>query len=48
MASEGRLSWVESPWKILLDVTRLDKIKVWEVKLAQILREFSMALKKQG
>jgi len=33
---------------MLFDVTRLDKIKVWEVRLYEVLSEFSKALRKQG
>jgi len=39
---------MESPWKILLDITKIDRIKVWEVKLSKILREFTEFLKQQG
>ncbi|MEM0384461.1 MAG: hypothetical protein QXV27_06425 [Candidatus Caldarchaeum sp.] len=37
-----------SPWRILFDVTRLDRLKVWEVKLNEVLQEFSQVLRRQG
>lgn len=39
---------ISAPWRILFDVTRLDRIKVWEVRLTEILKEFSLALRSQG
>ena len=46
--SHERMEWFESPWKILLDVTRIERVKVWEVKLTQILQEFTKYLKENG
>ncbi|MEM4573453.1 MAG: hypothetical protein QXF45_02790 [Candidatus Caldarchaeum sp.] len=37
-----------APWRILFDVTRIDRIKVWEIQLAEILYEFSRTLRSQG
>lgn len=37
-----------SPWRILFDVTRLDRVKVWEVRLNEVLHEFSQALRRHG
>ncbi|MCS7110139.1 MAG: hypothetical protein NZ956_01540 [Candidatus Caldarchaeum sp.] len=37
-----------APWRILFDVTRIDRIKVWEVRLAEVLNEFAKALRTQG
>jgi segregation and condensation protein A len=39
---------LSSPWRILFDVTRLDRIKVWEVRLNDVLSEFSRTLRIQG
>lgn len=48
MSANDRITWVESPWRILLDVTRIERIRVWEVQLTQVLRDFTKYLKEQG
>ncbi|GBC68552.1 hypothetical protein HRbin01_00235 [archaeon HR01] len=40
--------WAESPWRVLFDVTRLDRLKVWEIQLSSILREFTKVLRAHG
>ncbi len=40
--------WTASPWKVLFDVTRLERVKVWEVELSTILREFTQMLRQSG
>jgi len=37
-----------APWRILFDVTRLDRLKVWEIRLNEVLAEFSQALRTYG
>jgi len=37
-----------APWRILFDVTRLDRVKVWEVRLSEVLTEFAQVLRVQG
>ncbi len=39
---------LSSPWRILFDVTRLDRLKVWEVRLNEVLEGFSQALRSYG
>ncbi len=39
---------LSSPWRILFDITRLDRLKVWEVSLNEVLAGFSQALRTYG
>ncbi|MEM4189243.1 MAG: hypothetical protein QW544_01835 [Candidatus Caldarchaeum sp.] len=39
---------LSAPWRILFDVTRLDRLKVWEVRLNEVLAQFSQALRTYG
>ncbi|MCS7133448.1 MAG: hypothetical protein NZ921_01415 [Candidatus Caldarchaeum sp.] len=39
---------MSAPWRILFDVTRLDRVKVWEVQLGEVIDEFARALRMQG
>ncbi|MCS7126071.1 MAG: segregation/condensation protein A [Aigarchaeota archaeon] len=38
--------WSNPKWRILFDVTKLDRVKAWDVKLAEIIRAFMEELRK--
>ncbi|HID04260.1 MAG TPA: hypothetical protein EYH45_06355 [Candidatus Caldiarchaeum subterraneum] len=48
MSANEKITWMDSPWRILLDVTKLERIKVWEVQLTRVLRDFTKYLQERG
>jgi len=48
LSANEKITWMDSPWRILLDVTKLERIKVWEVQLTRVLRDFTKYLQERG
>jgi len=42
------LPWIKSPWKVLFEVTRLSKIRPWDVDLRSLINTFSKELRRRG
>jgi len=42
------LPWIKTPWRILFEVTRLSKIKPWDVDLRSLINSFSQELRRRG
>lgn len=40
--------WIRTPWRILFEVTRLSKIKPWDVDLRGLIDSFSQELRRRG
>ncbi|MDH5363453.1 MAG: hypothetical protein OEY99_02905 [Aigarchaeota archaeon] len=40
--------WIRTPWRILFEVTRLSKIKPWDIDLRRLINSFSQELRRRG
>lgn len=40
--------WIKSPWRILFEVTRLSKIRPWDIDLRSLVNSFSQELRRRG
>jgi hypothetical protein len=40
--------WSDPRWRVLFDVTRLDRVKPWQIKLVEVLRALMEELEKIG
>jgi len=45
---EEKPFWLKSPWAILFDIIRLEKLRPWDVKLAYLLNTLLDEIKKKG
>ncbi|MEM0078883.1 MAG: hypothetical protein QXL40_01260 [Nitrososphaerota archaeon] len=48
MAEKTVAIWSDHRWRVLFDVARLDRLKVWEIRLVEILRTLIKELEKLG
>ncbi|MEN2974275.1 MAG: segregation/condensation protein A [Candidatus Caldarchaeales archaeon] len=46
MSEKSLNIWSDPRWKVLFDVTRLGKVRAWDIKIAEIIRAFMEELRK--